>query len=122
VYTGAKSSSKRVRIERAIEHRAKRGVIDPFEPGNVANNLDVSVMLYGAPILRVFLTNHDDTMQDEPGITKYRDSEQCVINRSQRSARCHNNGGAYVTHKIQHERFVIDRNQNAPGTFDDEWN
>src|SRR5262252_6053619 len=83
VYTGAKSSSKRTGIERAIEHRAKRAMIDPFEPGNVTNNLDVSVMLYGAAILRVFFTNHDDTMHEEPGITKYRDSEQCVINRSQ---------------------------------------
>jgi hypothetical protein len=119
---GAKSSSKRARIETAIEHRAQRGVIDPFEPGNVTNNLDVSIMLYCAPILRVFFSNHDDTMQDNPGTTKDRESEQCVINRPQRRARRHNDGRAYMTHQIQHERFVIDWNQNATGTFDDEWN
>src|SRR5262249_44005488 len=117
--TDAKSSFECARVKMLPECRNECLAIDRLEPWYPANDWNIPVTLYSPTILRMIFSNHNHAVQVELCIADCHDCQQRMVDGAQSRPACNDDWDAKLTDQIQDQRFVIQRDQNTAGTFDD---
>ena len=116
---GARYSCESGLIEVLIEDPEETRAIDSLEPWDRTNDGNTSVVLYRFAVIVILPSDHHDTCQRYTCITDGRDSQKRVIDCAQCGSGSNDGGSLEVAYEINHKCVLIDGDQHATRTLND---
>src|SRR4051812_28594807 len=116
----ARSSFKSPPVEMLLENRDECRAVNAVQPWDPADHRHVAISFDGATVIRIFVTDHNDSPHIQSRLSCSLNGEQSVIDRAQCRPGGDNDRHFEMDYEVPHRVSRVDWNQQPPGTLNDQ--